>query len=69
MESSNECMLCGGGGNTMHFLFDCQEYPEVVWEALKDALNVVAETENIIIVHMFNLMKLARKNAKTGGFC
>ena len=53
----------------MHFLFDCQEYPEVVWEALKDALNVVAETENIIIVHMFNLMKLARKNAKTGGFC
>ena len=36
---------------------------------IKDALNVVAETENIIIVHMFNLMKLARKNAKTGGFC
>ena len=50
-ESSNECMLCGGGGgveNTMHVLFDCPEYPELVWEALKDALNAIAETENII---------------------
>ena len=44
------CCVGGGGGveNTMHVLFDCPEYPELVWEALKDALNAIAETENII---------------------
>ena len=30
-------------------LFDCPEYPELVWDALKD-------TENRISIHMFNVM-------------
>ena len=42
--------------NTMHFLFDFPEYPELEWEVLKDVLNVVAETENRIAIHMFNVM-------------
>ena len=40
----------------MHFLFDCPEFPETAWEVLRDALNVVAETENIIAIHMFNVI-------------
>ena len=40
----------------MHLLFDCPEYPEIAWEALKDALNLISDTENRIIVHMFNVM-------------
>ena len=55
-ESSNDCMLCGGVENTMHLLFDCPEYPETVWEVLKDALNAVAETENRVVIQMFNVM-------------
>ena len=32
---------CAGGGgveNTIRFLFDFPEFPELVWEVLKDAL-------------------------------
>ena len=46
----------GGVENTMHLLFDCPEYPETVWEVLKDALNAVAETENRVVIQMFNVM-------------
>ena len=52
-------VFCAGGGgmeNTMHFLFDFPEYPELAWEVLKHVLNVVAETENRIAMHMFNVM-------------
>ena len=38
----------------MHLLVDCPEYPEIAWDALKDALNLIIDTENRIIVHMFN---------------
>ena len=40
----------------MHLLFDCPEYPEIAWEALREALNLISDTENRIIVHMFNVM-------------
>ena len=55
-DSSNECRLCGGVENTMHLLFDCPEYPEIAWEALRDALNLISDTENRITVHMFNVI-------------
>ena len=55
-DSSNECRLCGGVENTNHLLFDCTEYPEIVWDALKDALNLISDTGNRITVHMFNIM-------------
>ena len=45
----------GGLENTMHLLFDCPEYPEIAWDALKDALNLISVTENRIIVHMYNV--------------
>ena len=55
-DSSNKCMLCGVVENTMHLLFDCPEYPELAWDALKDALNLISDTENRISIHMFNVM-------------
>ena len=49
-------MLCGGVENTMHLFFDCSEYPELAWDALKDALNIISDMENRISVHMFNVI-------------
>ena len=54
--SSNECMLSGGVENTMHLLFDCPECPELAWDALKDALNIISDAGNRISVHMFNVI-------------
>ena len=58
-ESINQCTLWGGGGegvkNAMHLLFECPEYSEIAWEGLKEVLNIIAETNNII-VHSFNVM-------------
>ena len=45
-----------GGGKYNHLLFDCTEYPEIVWDALKDALNLISDTGNRITVHMFYIM-------------
>ena len=62
--------MCGGVENTMHLLFECPEYSEIAWELLKETLNTVLETNNIV-VHSFNVMyntnikKCTRKNAKT----
>ena len=32
----------------MHLLFDCPEYPEIAWEALRDALNLISDTNTNI---------------------
>ena len=63
--------MCGGVENTMHLLFECPEYSEIAWEGLKEVLNIISETNNII-VHSLNVMyiqheyqKFTRKNAKT----
>ena len=53
-DSSNKCMLCGVVENTMHLLFDCPEYPELAWDALKDALNLISDMENRISIHMLS---------------
>ena len=40
----------------MHLLFDCPECPELAWDALKDALNIISDAGNRISVHMFNVI-------------
>ena len=44
-----------GVENTMHLLFECPEYSELAWEGLKEALNIISETDNII-VHSLNVI-------------
>ena len=44
-----------GVENTMHLLFECPEYSELAWEGLKEALNIISETDRII-VHSFNVI-------------
>ena len=32
------------------------EFPQLAWDALKDALNLISDTENKIFIHMFNVI-------------
>ena len=60
---------CVGGGveNTMHLLFDCPEYPEIAWKALKDALNLISEKmpkQVDLLIQEFKRNIIAKRNAR-----
>ena len=45
----------GGGGLKTQCIF-CLIVQSTLWEALKDALNMISETDNRIIIHFYNAM-------------
>jgi len=52
------CLLCGNMENTMHLMFECEQYSEKIWKGLSDALNHVLNIRLIggITLHAYNVM-------------
>jgi hypothetical protein len=41
------CTLCGGRENTMHLMFECEQYSEPLWKLLE---NIVKKNNETIII-------------------
>ena len=49
-----DCQLCHRPENTLHIVFECENYSEKIWQALG---NIITHIENVrITLHAYNIM-------------
>ena len=54
-EQSSKCVLCDKTENTMHLLFECEKYSELVWYHMTRLIQQLYSNPNIVI-HAYNVM-------------